>query len=227
MPHSNANRTFATVLPRALAVLCLLVMGVTAAAGGQNKLFDAKEAIRTSFWQEVYFAGGEALWCRTKFVDPGARITADAIYQVPWIKDAIGCRTREQCESDREYQRTTADLHNLYPAEKRVQLDRRNILFDKVATSDPLPEASCAYKIFGGQMEPNKEIKGEVARAILYMHAEYGLKVPGPVNMYVDWHYADPPGAEEKRRNDMIEKIQGNRNQFIDNPKAAEKLRAR
>lgn len=212
---------------RALLLALCLVMPLAAQAGGQNKLFDAKEAVRTSFWKELYFAGGEALWCKTKFVDAGARVTADSIYQVPWIKDAIGCTTREQCESNKEFQRVTADLHNMYPAEKRVQLDRRNILFDKVSNSDPLPEKTCIYRMFGGQMEPNNEIKGEVARAILYMHAEYDLKVPGPINMFIDWNNMDAPSTHEKTRNDLIEKIQGNRNKFIDNPKLAEKYRAR
>lgn len=212
---------------RLTAFLIALTLAAGSYAGGQNKLFDAKEAVRNSFWKELYFAGGEALWCRTKFVDPGARVTADSIYQVPWIKDGVGCSTRQQCDADKEFQRMTADLHNMYPAEKRVQLDRRNIQFDKVSNSDPLPEPTCVYKMFGGQMEPNNEIKGEVARAILYMHVEYGLKVPGPVNMFIDWNNIDPPSKEEKTRNDLIEKIQGNRNRFIDNPKLAEKYRAR
>lgn len=221
------NRSVHRHLFAAALALALLSAVSPVVAGGQNKLFDSKETVRTIFWDKVYFAGGTALWCQSKFIEPGARITADAIYQVPWLKEAIGCRTREQCESNREFQRMSSDLHNLYPAEKRVQMDRRNRLFDKVQNTDPLPEASCAYKMFGGQMEPNNEIKGEVARAILYMHAEYGLKVPGPVNMFIDWSNIDPPGKEEKVRNDLIEKIQGNRNTLIDDPKLAEKYRAR
>lgn len=213
--------------PKALFLLAALLLPATAFAGGQEKLFDNKAAVRENFWKQLYFAGGEGLWCKTKFVDPGARITADYIYQVNWIKDALGCATREQCEANKEFQRMTSDLHNIYPAEKRVQLDRRNLLFDKVTTSDPLPEPTCVYKMFGGQIEPGAEIRGKVARAILYMHAEYDLKVPGPVNMFVDWNNATPPDKEEKMRNDLIEKIQGNRNKFIDNPKAAEKYRAR
>ncbi|MFZ5724544.1 MAG: endonuclease [Pseudomonadota bacterium] len=212
--------------PHRLLLLAILLPPL-ALAGGQNKLFDAKDAVRNSFWKELYFAGGEGLWCKTKFMEPGARLTADSMYQVPWIKDAVGCTTREQCESNRDFQRMTSDLHNIYPAEKRVQLDRRNLLFDKVATSDPLPETTCVYKMFGGQIEPNNEIKGEVARAILYMHMEYDLKVPGPINMFIDWSNIDPPGKEEKTRNDLIEKIQGNRNKLIDNPRLAEKYRAR
>lgn len=213
--------------PLALLLAMAAALPAVATAGGQNKLFDSREAVRTSFWQELYFAGGEALWCRTKFKDGGARIAVDYIYQVNWIKDSVGCTTREQCDANKEFQRMTSDLHNMYPAEKRVQLDRRNVMFDKVASSDPLPEPTCVYKTFGGQMEPGPSIRGDVARAILYMHAEYGLPVPGPVNMYVDWNLQDAPDAHEKTRNDLIQKIQGNRNPFIDNPKSAEKLRAR
>lgn len=217
-----------TTPTRALVLLAaLLAVPGVVMAGGQTKLKDPKEAIRTAFWQGLYFAGGEALWCKSRFTDPGARITADHIFQLTWIKDAAGCTTRAQCDADPEYQRMASDLHNIYPAEKRVQLDRRNIQFDRVTTSDPLPEPSCVYKIFGGQMEPENEIKGEVARAILYMHAEYKLPVPGPINMFIDWHYADAPSEHEKTRNNVIEKIQGTRNRFIDNPKEADKFRAR
>lgn len=210
-----------------LALLAALLLPALASAGGQNKLFDSRETIRTAFWKQVYAGGGTTLWCQSKFIEPGPRITADSIYQVPWLKDAVRCESRDQCEANREFQRMTSDLHNLYPAEKRVQMDRRNAMFDKVQTSDPLPEPTCVYKFFGGQMEPGKEIKGEVARAILYMHAEYGVKVPGPVNMFIDWSNIDPPGADEKKRNGLIEKIQGNRNKFIDNPQLAEQYRAR
>lgn len=219
-----SGRSLATLL---LITLLAALLPATASAGGQNKLFDAKETIRNTFWKKLYAGGGTALWCQSKFIEPGARITADAIYQTPWLKDAVNCESREQCEANREFQRMSSDLHNLYPGEKRVQMDRRNALFDKVQTSEPLPEPTCVYKLFSGQMEPDKEIKGEVARAILYMHAEYGVKVPGPVNMFIDWSNIDPPNKDEKARNALIEKIQGNRNKFIDNPQLADQYRAR
>lgn len=211
----------------AACVMVLLLSPAIATAGGQNKLFDAKEAMRTYFWKEVYFAGGEALWCKTKFIDAGTRLTADYIFQVSWIKDHVGCSARAECEASRDYRRMTADLHNMYPAEKRVQLDRRNAQFEKVLQSDALPDPSCRYRIFANYIEPNNEIKGEVARAMLYMHTAYGLPVPGAIGMYVDWNNIDPPSAHEKQRNDLIMKIQGNRNPFIDSPKSAEALRAR
>ncbi|MCG6868604.1 MAG: endonuclease [Gammaproteobacteria bacterium] len=39
------------------------------------------------------------------------------------------------------------------------------------------------------------------------------------------WHRQDPPGAQEKHRNDVIEELQGTRNGFIDQPEAAYRLR--
>jgi deoxyribonuclease-1 len=34
----------------------------------------------------------------------------------------------------------------------------------------------------------------------------------------ITWHDEDPPSKDEKRRNDIIEKLQGTRNTFIDDP---------
>ena len=36
--------------------------------------------------------------------------------------------------------------------------------------------------------------------------------------MLYKWHQADAPGETEMHRNDQIEKLQGNRNPFIDSP---------
>jgi len=38
------------------------------------------------------------------------------------------------------------------------------------------------------------------------------------------WNKADQPSKEEKRRNDIIQEIQGTRNYFIDNPDEIERL---
>jgi len=35
-------------------------------------------------------------------------------------------------------------------------------------------------------------------------------------------HRAHPPGADEKRRNDVIQRLQGRRNPYIDNPSLAD-----
>jgi hypothetical protein len=40
----------------------------------------------------------------------------------------------------------------------------------------------------------------------------------------LDWHEADPPDDFERSRNDSVERIQGNRNVFIDEPELAAQL---
>ena len=64
--------------------------------------------------------------------------------------------------------------------------------------------------------------KGEVARATLYfmlrypeVHLPYG---PDKVQMLKEWSAQDPPDTHERHRNAEIQKLQGNRNPFIDHP---------
>ncbi|MOA17915.1 Extracellular ribonuclease precursor [compost metagenome] len=63
-----------------------------------------------------------------------------------------------------------------------------------------------------------------MARAIFYMHSEYGLPIVGQVQMFQQWNRLDPVDDEERARNDQIEFLQGNRNRFIDDPTLADSL---
>ena len=80
--------------------------------------------------------------------------------------------------------------------------------------------ATCNFKV-GPEWalaRPEPVIRGEIARALIYMMYEYGL--PLPERMSLDllgiWNRDDPPDAEELDRNNRIEMLQGNRNRFID-----------
>jgi endonuclease I len=44
------------------------------------------------------------------------------------------------------------------------------------------------------------------------------------IKTYMLWNRIDPPDDDEKRRNDLVYKYQGNRNPFIDNPELIEKI---
>jgi deoxyribonuclease I len=75
-------------------------------------------------------------------------------------------------------------------------------------------------------VEPRPASRGNIARAMFYMADSYGLKIfRRQAETLLKWHREDPPDAEERRRNDVIERLQGNRNRFIDDPAAAEQLR--
>ncbi len=64
--------------------------------------------------------------------------------------------------------------------------------------------------------------KGEVARATLYFMLRYpDIKLPyrsNAVETLKEWSANDPPDEHERHRNKEIQRIQGNRNPFIDHP---------
>ena len=72
-----------------------------------------------------------------------------------------------------------------------------------------------------GHYEP-KGGKGEVARATLYFMLRYPkVKLPyqpKDIVLLKQWSATDPPDDHERHRNAEIQKIQGNRNPFIDHP---------
>ncbi|MDX1298300.1 MAG: endonuclease, partial [Pseudomonas sp.] len=83
-------------------------------------------------------------------------------------------------------------------------------------------DIGCDMKTSFQLVEPRDDAKGNVARAIFYMHVEYGLPIVGQVQVFKQWHQMDPPDADEIARNDKIANLQGTRNRFIDNPELVE-----
>ena len=103
-------------------------------------------------------------------------------------------------------------------------------------------------KITTGKVEVGDGMKGDVARIGLYLYIHYNtfsITDVLPLNenvelgtlrfqkfMYIkaneteedalryllEWHYADPVSEIEIQRNNTVEKIQGNRNPFVDHP---------
>lgn len=100
-----------------------------------------------------------------------------------------------------------------------------------------------ASKLF----EPIDSFKGDFARAYLYVITRYedsltswvgrnniasgvldGNKYPGfkpwMLQLCVKWNKLDPPSAFERKRNDSVYSLQGNRNPYIDYPNWVEKV---
>jgi len=75
-------------------------------------------------------------------------------------------------------------------------------------------------------VEARNSALGNIARTLFYMHLEYGLPIDNhSLDKLITWNKQDPPSNDEKRRNDIIHRLQGNRNMFIDRPEKAEQLR--
>jgi deoxyribonuclease-1 len=60
---------------------------------------------------------------------------------------------------------------------------------------------------------------------MFYMRDTYGLVIYRRLgDRLKQWNREDPVSAFERQRNDAIEKIQGNRNKYIDHPELADTI---
>lgn len=129
------------------------------------------------------------------------------------------------------------DVHHLRPTDVTVNSARGNLDFDEGGEPvDEAPESSSDDDSF----EPRDEVKGDVARMIMYMDVRYDgengypdLAVNdqvdngsnpniGKISVLLRWNEMDPPSQFEQRRNDVIyDQFQHNRNPFIDHPEWA------
>lgn len=208
-----------------IAIGCLAAStSLPALAGGQEQLTNPKAATQL-FWSQLYPQGGSTLYCDQAFNAESSQLKASLIYSSKQLKSSLRCITDRQCGiMNPGYFAMASDLHNMYPALARVELVRRNAQFGELDTNVPskFGDIGCDMKTSFQMVEPRDEAKGNVARAIFYMHIEYDLPIIGQVRMYKKWHQMDPPDADEKARNEKIASLQGTRNRFIDNPELVE-----
>ncbi len=210
-----------------LAVLfCLLATPV--ACGEQRRIPEYSRALPL-VWGKLYADGGETLYCGRRFGKrKGRRINVEHVFPMSWVGWALKCGRRQECrESSPRFNLIEADLHNLWPARVDVNKARGSFPF-AIIDGEARPFAKCDFEIDERKriVEPRPEARGEIARTMLYMHDEYGLEIRARLGALLKkWNRDDPPSPEERRRNDLIESIQGNRNRFIDDPRQAQGLR--
>lgn len=112
------------------------------------------------------------------------------------------------------------DLHNLFPTEIALNSARANKPFGEIEGCDPA--RSCSTDAL---FEPPDAHKGNAARALFYFAVRYGLSLPNSMEGTLRaWHAMDPPDEAERARNGAIEKVQGNRNPFIDDAELAGRI---
>ncbi len=126
-----------------------------------------------------------------------------------------------------------ADLHQLGSTLSVPNGRRANLKYAMV--SGAIYSTSAGSKLGRDGFEPDDADKGNVARALLYFVVRYydrsirqGMDYATfwtrNVPMLLQWNRQDPPDANERRRNDLVEGFQGNRNPFIDNPGLADTI---
>ena len=171
--------------------------------------------------KQVYVAGGTTLYCNSDF-KPGDRLKVDYIYSEKQLLRHFGCITSRQCASKNGFEDVMGDLHNMYPVERQSELDRRGTLLGDLP--DNVEASPCGYQLSFQTFDPPAYARGNIARAMVYMHKQHDLPLIGALPMYKRWNQEDPPDEAEKARNGAISRIQGNRNPYIDDPSLIEKM---
>ena len=140
------------------------------------------------------------------------------------------------------------DLHQLRPASTPVNTSRNNKPYAELyhtGTNVLYKEVETNNYSKDNLFEPRDEIKGDVARMLFYMYAHYSNEVAttnpsysgamklenivytpvqskeASAKVLLKWNESDPVDDFERRRNEYIASVQGNRNPFIDHPEFA------
>lgn len=173
-----------------------------------------------SFWRNLYPDGGESLYCGEPFRPHDRRYNIEHVYPMSWVARSLRCGDRENCRRNNDlFNVIESDMHNMYPSRKDLNRSRGSMSYAEIPGEHRV-EKSCDMELDKRRYraEPRPAVRGDIARAMLYMESRYE-----PLKLYekqrqlmLRWHRADPPDAHEKQRNRTIQRLQGNRNSWID-----------
>lgn len=194
--------------------------------GGQ-RTFQTYDETRRVFWKKLYPHGGTELYCGIAF-DRGAQdptapaLSVEHAYPADAIAETEPTCTNRTCSVTR-VQRAMADMQNLWPAFQRVNSSRSNLRYGVLPSdaSSRFADFCPSFKRGTGAkavVEPRDDVKGDLARSLVYMHFVYGLPLENAVvdkGLLLTWMRNDPPDAEEMRRNAIIDALQGTPNPLL------------
>lgn len=145
--------------------------------------------------------------------------------------DAHGKRFkgRKCAERSPEFARMEGDLHNLFPVVGEVNGIRGDLPMGILDPPDRTPPhhrsttgvftfGACKSTIERGIFLPRAEVRGDLARAALYMDRAYPSRRildDEHRSLFQRWSAADPPDDWERERNRLISERQGNGNELI------------
>jgi len=189
---------------------------------GQTEIRSYQKAIRL-FWRELYSTGGKTLYSQQIFgPNKPDWINIEHIFPMAWVVNALKCKDRRDCRYNQEkFNYIESDLHNLYPSRRDLNMLRASHRFG-VIKGEVRIVGSYDFKVDAKKriVEPAPASQGEVARSMFHMSNTYDLKIfKKQAETLAYWNKVDQPSNEERRRNDLIEKLQGTRNRYIDYPK--------
>ncbi len=119
------------------------------------------------------------------------------------------------------------DAHHVMPDDVKSNGTRGNDPYGEGGSYVSSSYGMTTSKSTGSKFEPRDEVKGDVARMMMYVICRYSDKSFGSViskDLALKWHRNDPVDNFERNRNEVIYDYQRNRNPFIDNPELVEYL---
>lgn len=196
-------------------VMFMLLLAPMAVWSGQRDYLDTIPL----FWRTLYPQGATGLYCGAAFAARDRRYNIEHVYPMGWVVKALRCGDRQACRRNSErFNRIEADMHNMYPARKDLNKDRGSYPFREIR-GERRVERDCDFEIDhrARVVEPRPAVRGDIARAMLYMAERYDLKIyERQRRMLLDWHRDDPPDDAERRRNRLIAELQGRSNAWIE-----------
>lgn len=120
---------------------------------------------------------------------------------------------------NKQFKYMEADLHNLVPAIGELNADRSNFRFGEISGEKRFYGQNIDFEIdFKKRVtEPRDSIKGDIARTYFYFEKEYGMRISKKDKKILEvWNKLDPIDEWERKKNKLVEKIQGNNNSFIE-----------
>lgn len=184
---------------------------------------DYKSLIEDTFWGKIYANGGNTFYCDKPFAKKTPLLAVSHIYPSVQVRDHLQCGTKRQClRSDARYTEIISDLHNIVPSNSYFEFKRKGARFGDLDESIEANECGIRKKLH--IIEPPDDLKGDIARILFYMRANYELPLDVHITQLKLWHESDPPSEEEIARNKIVSEHQGNENEFISNPSLAHNI---
>jgi endonuclease I len=157
-----------------------------------------------------------------------------------WTREHVWAKSRGDFGTDKG---AGTDCHHLKPCSSSLNSSRSNRAFGE-GGSQIWYNGSATDNYSGVEytFEPRDEVKGDVARMILYMATRYNGEngepdldlteqvlgttdkqpIHGMKSILLKWHNEDPVDDYERNRNNVVYFYQENRNPFIDHPEYVE-----
>lgn len=119
---------------------------------------------------------------------------------------------------NQQFKYMEADMHNLVPAIGELNADRSNFRYGIIEDEKRNYGNNIDFEIDfkTKRAEPKDDIRGNIARTYFYFEDTYGMKISKQEKqLFNAWDKLDPVDKWEIEKNKRVEKIQGNKNKFI------------